>query len=328
MHPTEQIVARVRERARRYFPDIGEVADVSVLAADRRAYSDIYRLAICDGHRQAYGVVVKVFPAAEVQFHAMAAVWPRFASHPTWRIPRPLDCLEEGPALVMETVSGAPLNRALPRLAWAGRRIPAAALACGRAGQWLRFYHDLGLVEEAKTMDLQAKCDSLGESLDGLVGAGFDRARAREIHRRLAAMAEGLDGRAVRVSHVHGDFTVDNVLVDGPRITVLDLWAVSRSAVDHDIASFLNSLLLLRLTRPTPGAALGRLRQAFLDDYFAGEPYDDGLIRFLQAVGIADVALEILGRRRSALLRRWVLRGIALALEEIAWAKGSRTHVV
>ncbi len=110
------------------------------------------------------------------------------------------------------------------------------------------------------------------------------------------------------------------MLLDGPRVTVLDLLAAHRSAVHHDIASFLNSLTLIRLTRPMPSAALRRLRRAFLGDYFGEEEPDATATAFLEGSGLIAAGLEIVGRRRSALARASVTWLLTNTLGELSVA--------
>jgi hypothetical protein len=106
-------------------------------------------------------------------------------------------------------------------------------------------------------------------------------------------------------------------LTDGRRLVAIDIWGMYRNAVAHDVASFLNALLMLRLTRPAPWRGIARLGTAFVEGYGSLADEDRAAIRFLQAVNLPDIALEIAGRRRSTLARRWlgrVLRGVVETL--------------
>jgi Ser/Thr protein kinase RdoA (MazF antagonist) len=313
----ERILAHVRERAREYFPEIEAVAGVRTVETHHRTRSEVYRVAIDDGRGGSYEVVIKISEDAAVQFQAMTDIWPHFASHPTWKIPRPLDCLAEGRAMVVGKVPGIPLPACLPRIAWAGRSLRAAEAACGRAGQWLRFYHDLAAKEERRPLDVPAKLDGLARSLRELERAGFDSRTCCTLAERIGPLADRLHRQPLPISHVHGDFSADNVLIDDRQVTVLDLCAIDRDAAIHDIASFLNSLLLLRLTRFVPSSALRRLQEAFLGGYFGSERPQVTAIAALQAIGLVDVTLEILGRRGSAAARAWMEHVFTGGLETI-----------
>jgi Ser/Thr protein kinase RdoA (MazF antagonist) len=120
------------------------------------------------------------------------------------------------------------------------------------------------------------------------------------------------------MSRVHGDFTIDNLLLDADRIAGLDMWAVDTNAIYHDMATFLNSLILLRLTRPMSWAVLSQLRSAFLRGYFGSDPWDDQALTFLQRIGFVDVTLSIRRRRPSAFARALLTHLIVPAMRRLA----------
>ena len=119
------------------------------------------------------------------------------------------------------------------------------------------------------------------------------------------------------ISNIHGDFTADNVLMDSDSVVVLDICAEKRNAVDLDISSFLNSLVMLRLTHPVPWNAIDDMSEAFLHGYFDTDDFSPTTIRFLQCIGLADIALEIVKRRRSKIMHFWVERNVSAALKKI-----------
>lgn len=301
--PIERLLERVRERAADYFAE-GQARHVRLFSATERAYSRIYRVAI-DSRSGPRQLVLKVFDGAPAQFAAMTTAWPQFARHPRFGIPKPLDLLGEGPTLVMEAVNGAPLDDRMPRIWWYGQRARTAAIECRSAGEWLRFYHDLDRNTPPEAIDTRDKVDGLTSSLRELRSAGLDRELCDRLLARAVMQAERVEGRRLPTSRVHGEFTIDNVMIDPPRVVALDLWG-EIGTVTHDISSFLNSLLLIRLTRPAPWLILERLQAAFLDGYTGDRPVDRFAIAFLQTIGLADVILEIVARRRSAASRRWV----------------------
>jgi hypothetical protein len=317
-HSFEQrLLEQVRERAHRYFPGLDPAARPGLLSKRRRAYSDIYRVAIPARVGPPPELVIKVFPGARAQFDAMTALWPQFMAHPTFGIPRPLDLLEEGPALVMEAVRGTTLELRLPRFAWYGRRLAASARECRAAGTWLRFFHDRSEGMEPALLDTRDRLEGLEASLGRLAAIGLDAEVCRRLDRWLRPLAGRIEGVKLPVSHVHGEFTIDNVLLDDGRLIALDLWRETRGVVAQDLSSFLNSLMLVRLTRPAPWTALRRLRAAFLEGYGGGAADERPVLAFLQGTGVADVAVEILDRRRSRAARAWVAHFLASAIVEL-----------
>ncbi len=296
------LLTRVGERARAYFPDVDPGVRIDVRRRWQRAYSDVYQLAINGGVSGRKEVVLKICPDAEIQYRGMVEVWPQFAENETLRIPRPLDYLPEGPAILMEAVQGESLQKRLPWIDWLAQRRERAERDCRRAGEWLKFYHGPEPLAEGH-VDVDARLEDFKVAVEKLADAGIGRRHGADWVRRLEADGESLRWRVQPVSRVHGDFTLDNVLSDGAHVTGLDLWGAHTNVIYNDIASFLNSLLLLRLTRPLRGTALSRLRSAVLHGYFGDKRWDELAVTFLQRAGLVDVALEVLGRRPFRLSR-------------------------
>jgi hypothetical protein len=304
----ERLLSELRARARDYFPELREVGALRVIWERSRPYSTVYLVAITEAGKPARELIIKQREDVRLEFNAMNALWPHFATHPHWKIPRPLDCLDNGSALVMEAVSGRSLQDRLPRFAWTGQRLRAAEQDCRRAGEWLRFYHDLGRTDKPVPFDVAHKWKGLEESAVELAEAGFSRRLGRQLVDLMRPLAEQLTDRPLATSHVHGDFSPDNLILNGPFVTALDLSAEFINAIYHDIASFLDSLLLLRITRPVPWNSISRLQRAVIEGYFNGEKYEEAALVFLQGFGLACGLLEILGRRRSAPARAWIER--------------------
>jgi tRNA A-37 threonylcarbamoyl transferase component Bud32 len=228
-----------------------------------------------------------------------------------------LDYLEDDHALVMEAVSGITLRARMPWIFWEGESIRSVEKACNRAGQWLRFYHELDRTKDIASLDV-IRGRGVEETLNELLATQFNRTLHQQMVSFVGTFAARVSQKPRPVSHVHGDFTADNVLVEREHVTALDLGALSRNTIDHDIASFLNSLLLVRLSSPAPWSVLSRLREAFLGGYFGESVRDESAIIFLQVTGLADVALEIVARRRSVFSRMWVERIVARAIGTLA----------
>jgi hypothetical protein len=325
--PLRDLVERVRARAPEYFPGLEGGVRVEVRARWQRAESDVYRLAIAADSGTPREVILKMFDAAEIQYHAkaqyqaMVSVWPRFAQHETLRIPRPLDYFPEGPAIVMEVIAGESLQTRLARLRWWARSTNPAERECEYAGRWLNYYHGPSPLGQG-CLDVDTKLQGFREAIGRLGAVGVGRRHGAKWVEDLQADGEELRSRRLAVSRVHGDFTIDNLLVDGTRVAGLDVWAVDTNAIYHDMATFLNSLVLLRLTRSLSWHVLSRLRLAFLRGYFASEPWDEAALTFLQRIGLVDVALAIRRRRPSLFARALLSHVMVPAMRRLAAGAG------
>ena len=311
------MLERVRDRVQGYFPDLQRVGHLRVAHSIHRAYSSIHWVAIdADGQPQKK-LILKISDTSGAQYRAMKAIWPQFETHPNWKIPRPLDYIPQDSALVMEEISASPLLERLPWIFWDSRACRTAELDCQRAGQWLRFYHDIGRKDECGPLNAEGQWPGLDETLHGLETAGFEQSICPVLHRWFVPLVKQIVGKLRPISNVHGDYKADNVMINDECVVVLDLVAEHQSAIDLDIAAFLNSLLMLRLTRPVPLTAMEQMRESFLKGYFDTDAPASMVICFLQGIGLADIALEIVQRRNSNLTHLWVERVVGTGLEMI-----------
>jgi Ser/Thr protein kinase RdoA (MazF antagonist) len=280
----------------------------------------------------AAGVVVKVFTGdarslAGQQFETLRTLWPAFADLPDAAVARPLALLDGLDALVLEEVPGAPLQALFTPALWlpvSGRRAVVVE-GCRRAGAWLRRLHDATRVEPAP-LDVSAKLTALPDCLARLEAHGLPGTVLRAVESHVRDAAARLEGRILAAAMVHGDFTLDNVWFAGGRTFGLDIDGRWRNAVYHDLASFLNSLDLVRLSRAVPRTVIDACGAAFRAGYGEEEAGDSArpALRFLRPCGLLAVAVELLERRRHQPLRRaWIRRFAAATLERVLRDGGS-----
>jgi Ser/Thr protein kinase RdoA (MazF antagonist) len=206
----------------------------------------------------------------------------------------------------MEEVSGQPARTLFTPALWLPGRARAAVRACRRSGVWLRHFHTATQVS-ARSLDVDAKLANVPQALAGLEQYGFSRRLCAAVAAALSAAGKTLRERLLESAAVHGDFTVNNVLLDRDRVVVLDVGGRHRNAIYHDLASFLNSIRLVSLSQPVPGAVTRACERAFLEGYFGGARPDAIPMWFLRVFRLMFVTLEILGRRGHRLATRlWV----------------------
>jgi hypothetical protein len=312
-----EVLERVRARMPHYFNDPGVLKTLTVIHSAHRTLSDIhYLLGEFEGGARRK-LILKISDSAEAQFLAMKAIWPSFEVHDRWKIPRPLDYFAEHSALLMEQVTGNPFMDLLPRVIWRERQITSTESDCERIGQWLRYYHDIRKAENPAPLNAEGTWPGLDATLHELREAGFQNSIYPKLQMFIVPLMRPAVTNARPVARVHGDFTIDNVMLSQDQVIVVDVCAGFRNAIDLDIASFLNSLIWLRLTRIVPWSAIARMRNAFLSGYFQNDPVEPLTMTFLQGMGFADVALEIVKRRPSKMVHFWVERNVMAALEII-----------
>lgn len=259
-----------------------------------------------------FPLVIKVFKGsdkfelARQQYNTLKLLSAEFYNTGHLMIPRALDFFDDLPAIVMEEIKGQSVQDLIRQSVWQIWSREKASNACRRCGEWLRQFHKVTRVADGQ-LDVIAKQENLRLGLDQLVKYGF----AYEIIKCLEAKAQPLAGilaeQCDRRALVHGDFSVDNVLVNGEVTTALDIEGRHQNLIYHDVASFLNSIALMSLALPVPVAFQRKCSEAFLNGY--GEEAKGNLpaLWFLRVLGLVSVAIEVLGRYQpQPLVQLWL----------------------
>jgi Ser/Thr protein kinase RdoA (MazF antagonist) len=155
--------------------------------------------------------------------------------------------------------------------------------------------------------------------MEQLVKHGFAMATCKYLEEKIEILARNLSDQIEQRSLVHGDFTVDNALVDGDVTTVLDVEGRYQNLIYHDMASFLNSVALVGLGMPVRQSALRLCSDAFLFGYLGDRKCNNAALWFLRVSGLVSVALEVLGRYAGQpLVRIWLQRGFGRLFDNLA----------
>jgi aminoglycoside phosphotransferase (APT) family kinase protein len=314
----EKIRIRIAERAGAYFPDFGDRIQVRISRKAQRAYSQIYEIQICHERHGARRVVVKASTNARREYDELKALWEEFSVHSTCGIARPLDYFEDAPALVMEAIGGASLQTLFPRWYWRAKDVKRAESTCRLAGQWLCVYHKISTTSPVVSVDSGIKLADFQRTWEKLVTIGFSKRTGEKIFALLATMANDLAAKSFAQVRVHGDFSIDNVWLDGGKVVVLDISGTHRNVPELDISAFLNSLLLLRFGGWIRRRTFQSLRAAFLGGYGHDRTINLTAVNFFQATGVVDVLWELWRTRPwwiTRVLSRPVLAGVIGILE-------------
>jgi len=315
------IFSRLSGKAPQYFPaEADSDSSFQLSGLSQRNYSTIYFFDLT-GNRSIPpfrpAIAVKIFhertsgvETAALQYRSLASLWPRFrgGGNSNIGLPQPLDYFSDLPALVMERVRGSSLQALFSKMNILPSQRRQLTSACARTGQWLRELHRVTSVGQGRLV-VEEKLAHASANLARLETMGFSPELCRRSADFLKRQADQLSIAESHLALVHGDFTVDNVMVDGDRIVALDLTGRDHNAIEHDLATFLNSLRLLRLTMPVSRALLSRCSHSFLAGYFGVNHSPSPALNFLRVAGLISTALEIAGRRWDRLWTRlWVRR--------------------
>lgn len=313
------LIARLRERLGEYYLNpAAENCQLRVVRVRSAAYS---RLFVFHGSNQDSGLkirlAVKVYNGvdqvsfARQQFDALNLLWDDFSKSEHLKIPRPLDFLPDLPAVVMEEVAGSSVQQLLKWASWQGWTREKAATACRYCGEWLQRFHSVTRVAQGP-LDAGAKHKDLQLGVAQLAKYGFAAETCKNLGAKIELLVNILSEQNEQRSLVHGDFTVDNVLLDGNVTTVLDVEGRYQNLIYHDMASFLNSIALVGLGLPMRESVVRVCTNAFLLGYLGDSKYNNSALWFLRVVGLVSVAREVLGRyARQPLTQMWLRKGFA-----------------
>ncbi len=332
----DEIQGRLSSKIGTYFPEVtGGTPTFQLTRVNRRTYSTIcfFHLAVDTmSEAEPPGVAVKCYrkqgggaDLANSQYSSLLSIWPVFGNGGPLSVPRPLDFFPDLPALVMERVEGEPLQKMIRKYYFSIKRRPALARACRSSGEWLRRFHH-ATREASGRLDVEAKQDQAMVNVLTLESQGFTAGLCRQMETFLVWRAKDVIGTDMEMALIHGDFTVDNVLLDGNKIIVLDLHGKDCNAIYHDLATFLNSLELMRLCWPLWGSFIDLCAKSFLAGYFGKTSYSANALLYLRLTGFVSVALEILERRWSQPLARfWIRRRLEYLLHKLLSEHGALT---
>jgi hypothetical protein len=215
----------------------------------------------------------------------------------------------EIPALVWGEVGGDTLETLVNR---EGRGVPGAAGLArlerifSETGRWLRVLQDGTAVEgrEFSRDDMIAYVDVRLARISELGPHGLDaewRARVRRVFRETRVTPNDL-----RLTAVHGDFSLSNVMFDGSRVVAIDFSRFGIGSIHYDITRIYHQLGLLRHKPWFLPATVRRLRTALLSGYDPRLRADRPAFRLFL---IQHLLCHWLGLLKTSPRARWQVRG-------------------
>ena len=259
----------------------GHDARVTCTATRALGYSISFRFVVDQGPRSShlfakvrraskFGGYEEVDPTSKtarlgrLEYETLQRADKWFSAHvPELGVVRPVVYIDECQALVVTAAEGIALDQlaSVPRHAL----YPAAV---GRAGRWLRLFHEHVGAPEMRPWDTTSFAARLRKVCASLLAAGVDGAIVRDIEERTQTQAGRTADHTCTRALGHGDYKLRHIWTTPHRMQVLDFGNVHVAPVAEDLAAFLVELEVSELGaigQSTPSAhALGA---AFLDAY-------------------------------------------------------------
>lgn len=196
---------------------------------------------------------------------------------------RPLACYPEDLTIVTERAPGETLlDYMLARAAWrpgeAQQQTMAAAM--DGIGRWIRAFQTFQ--SGTNLISIDAHVEYVDVRLRRLVDHGvFVRNERERLLTRLRELGARVPASDLREVALHADLATTNILVAGPRVTVLDFAMASRGSYLHDISRLSMQIGMLRAKPHYRPAVIERLQHALLRGLDPGVSMAHPLFRFL-----------------------------------------------
>ena len=310
----DQIVADLRQRATTLYPSRGELRNIRVVGHTPKSDHFIYDL-VADFANGAERMALKVYRSgkqspqsarthADAEYANLERVYAAFSERDLPGVPRPLGNYSSLGAVVSEKIQGVPLQSMMMKAALLPGYDDNLSLgeAAGKAGEWLRNFHQLTagptqvfdpqqLLSELETLCLNCR----GEGLDNeaiqmiLTGAQNSLAKAR---------------KAVPSSAVLKDFTPLSIVVTENGVGVSDYGKMSNEGISfNDAATFLASVEALEKYPFCNRDITGRVQESFLGAYGAGGA-DQAILRVLKMRALLSMFAQGRGVKESAVRKK------------------------
>jgi hypothetical protein len=304
MDETEILKTRIARGLRDYYPTVREARLVSSEGPKYYQNSTTYCFSF-DGLKAR--ILVKVIKGtigeAHLQYEALQRLWPLFAAKGVnLCVPRPLALFNDMNAIVMESVPGLDLMRLVHRTRWPVRNLTVRSSlisASNAAGAWLSYFHELGRFKQVQEVKTEQILEQVKGEIELCVRAQFPADFADVIYKFVRSGLEEIVPSAEVLSHVHGDFKLDNIVAGDNVLAVVDILPVYYNVIFYDIASFRNSIDLLRIDPRNAlisRAFLESLKDQFLAGYFRNDCRPMKSIRTFQVIGLLSKYLYLRNR--------------------------------
>jgi hypothetical protein len=229
-----------------------------------RRNSIIYRVALDDG--AAFAAKFCLDPVTRLprpadaaqQHHALGQVYQRLPASGRYRVPQPLGLYAPAGLILVEWLQGTQLSQLFKNAPTLSSRTPVME----SAAQWLRAFHDSNVLGYER-FEAQTRLDDLSLALENIEKPRFISSALSVLHSTVKEAEQPLWPR----SWVHGDYKLENLLLDGANVACLDIQLDFENIVLYDLATFLNRMPELGWWGRSKSAKRP-LELAFLKAYF------------------------------------------------------------
>jgi tRNA A-37 threonylcarbamoyl transferase component Bud32 len=320
-HPTaviDQAVARLASEPLLPF-DRGRHVVTRVLSVATRPFSYVARVER-ESEAATKRVIVKIprlkpgrtdrrVPKLKLEIAAAQALAFTLKGEAELSVPDVVAFYPEIPALVWGEVGGETLEAMATRMARGfpdGSAIARLEQAFHGAGRWLRVLQD-GTAIEGRELSLEEVAEYVDVRLRRISELGprgldlFWRTRVKRVF-----TAARLPASALRLTSVHGDFSMSNIMFDGARVVAIDFSSFGIGSSYYGVTRLYHQIGLLLYKPWFLPSTVARLRQALLNGYDPSLHSDEPIFRLFQ---IQHLLCHWLGLLKTSPRASWQVRG-------------------
>lgn len=186
-------------------------------------------------------------------------------------VPQPLLWLPGTPAFAMSKLCGMPFGRLLKQhascVSVGGQK--ALLAAATRIGHWLRQFHE-ATAQPPCEFEPGGFLSDLERQVKRSISNGWPAASAESVLSRTRVAAQEAAGRLVPLAARQGDFRVENILLDGTHVRVVDFENFADTdAIYEDVCALMSYLTLLSGSPLYAGRRVDAAADAFAAAYGA-----------------------------------------------------------
>lgn len=258
-------------------------AKFEILNHYARPYSEVIHVQV-QTHANTQRVFIKIYkPSASepnstqtlqervaADYAETARVYQGMSAHAGLKVVRPVACFPEHFAIVTEEAIGETLDALLKkRAAWhSSNRADELSNIFARIGAWLKAFQSVGTVR--RPLSLTEMREYWDERLRKIVASPriqFDEENRRALFSYFDTRTAEIPAAELIEVNIHADFCLENILVDGDKITVLDFTTGTTGSTLHDLSHLFMHLELLKSKPWMRTSLVNQLQKTLLSSF-------------------------------------------------------------
>lgn len=270
------VIGRLQEQSKALF-DTKNTPKIICNFIEDRPYSKLAMISVFANEykKNLYIKIGQTRESIQREFHALSFFYNEFQGQTKYGIIKPLIYYDSPPALVTEEGSGttfANIIREKAKLLPSKENLNLLIALCKNCGECLRYFQSIWPVPEniitSKTYRFEETVDFIYNQLSQCFEKRLlDKKIEKLILRYVAIEAESVLRQRIKITGMHSDFILSNMLIDDDRVQLLDFGGFKLGPSCRDVANFLYSLDILQTNPLFRYSTINKLKKGFMEGY-------------------------------------------------------------